>query len=144
VGTPQPTPTVAPIPPYRILFPILAYERYGSWAEENDSCPDAYPLVTDSPYQFLAEDRDDWYQFTTMEDAEVTVRLTDFAPLLGQIAVYRGTSCSTAVFLANNGNNSLDKTLALGTQPADSFYLYVSNDGPLNSVSPYSLIVETN
>ncbi len=147
--TPQPTststatPTVAPVPPYRSFFPVLGFQLFGSWGEENDGCSGAYPLFTDSPYHFLAEDRDDWYRFTTEQDSEVTIQLTEFAPLLGQIAAYRGESCGAATFLANNGSNSLDKTLELGAQPGGSFYVYVSNDGPLNSVSPYSLIVET-
>lgn len=156
-STPPPSPTAtatSEVPPsptatpernerYRNHFPMVALQRFNPLAEENDNCTAAYPLLTNREYRFLAEDRDDWYRFTTHEQGEITVRVTNFAPQSGQVAVYRGAGCGSATFIANYGNNGEEKILQLGAQEPGSFYLYISNDGPLNNQALYSLIVQT-
>lgn len=141
VGTVQPTATA--FPGHRNYFPVLSFQHYDRFGEQNNSCMAAYPILAGTPYQFLPEDRDDWYKFTVNRQANITVHLTDFVPQLGQVAVYRGPACGSATFIASNGNNSLEKVVQLGDQPPGTFYIYVSNDGQLRSNALYSLIVQT-
>jgi sugar lactone lactonase YvrE len=142
-ATPTATATAASGARYRLHFPVVAFQQFNALGENNDTCLQAYPLLTNTTYHFLPEDTNDWYGFVLTEGAEVTIRLANFTPLLGQIAAYRGPSCGEAQFLGNNGSISVEKTLQLGAQPAGAFYVYVSNDGPFNNVSLYSIIVET-
>lgn len=73
----------------------------------------------------------------------MTVTLADFSPLAGQIAAYRGASCSSSQLLGNNGDTASTKVLDLGGQPAGRYFLYVSNDGVMSATEPYTLIVTT-
>lgn len=100
-------------------------------------------MFPDSPRQFYAEDFQDWYHFTLPVDAQVTVRLSQFVPLAGQIAIYRGPTCGSAEFLVNNGDTTLEKVLNLGIQQAAHFFIFVSNDGVYNDTQPYILLIET-
>src|SRR5690606_3756577 len=124
----------------------LAQQTYDSLGEPNNSCPQAFPMLVNRDYQFMAQDQDDWYYFTLLDAAHVTVRLRNFTPLAGQVAVYRAApdgSCDGATFIQNNGENNLNKTLVLGNQPADRYYVYVSNDGPPTNNSAYHLEIDS-
>ncbi|MGH2536963.1 MAG: hypothetical protein ACRDHL_06195, partial [Candidatus Promineifilaceae bacterium] len=74
--------------------------------------------------------------------ADLTVSVTEFAPLAGQVAVYGGASCGTAVFLGNNGSYGPNKVVPLGQQPAGAYFIFVSNDGEMNLTELYSLEVQ--
>jgi hypothetical protein len=114
---------------------------YNQFGEDNDTCAGAFPITINSPGQFLAEDLHDWYRTTLFEGGSLTITLTNFVPLAGQLAVYRGEICAAAVFLASNGSTAATKVLSLGPQPAGTYYVYVSNDGPPNSSDLYTLLV---
>lgn len=111
--------------------------------EPNDSCSIAYPILTDTVYEFYPDDEHDWYTFRLEDEAELTIHLQNFMPRAGQIAAYNGDSCGSAGLLGNMGEDALEKTLNLGRQPAGVYYIYVSNDGLMSSTHPYRLIVET-
>lgn len=121
-----------------IMFRIV-HNRLG---EPNDTCAQGYPIEPNQTWQFLAEDRNDWYRFQLATTARLRVTLANFVPREGQIALYRGESCGTAVFLKNDGGNSLDRTLDLGNQPAGQYFIFVGNDGPLNEVDYYTLLID--
>lgn len=142
---PTPTPTSTLPPPTRgpiaDYLPVLMISAVNTMGEPNNDCRQAYALNTGVLYQFLAEDLHDWYDFTLAEPGDLTIRLTDFVPLAGQIAVFRG-DCDAYVFLGNNGDSTAEKTLTLGPQPAGRYLVYISNDGAFNTADPYSLLVE--
>jgi hypothetical protein len=147
--TPSPTPSVTATatsgpaePPAAgvLYFPLLAVPAHDLFGESNNSCDEAYPLSLNRVQSFRPEDRDDWYRFTTSTVGTITVRLTGFTPQHGQIAVYMGPNCNQRTFLVNVGESQLDKTAALGYQPAGTFFVYVSNDGALTT-EPYYLEV---
>jgi hypothetical protein len=145
--TPSPTSTPPPTPPPGSVtsaqFLPLAAANWGlTWGEPNNHCREAHAISTRATYFFLAEDLHDWYHFTLLEPGEVTVRLGNFVPQEGQLAVWRGESCDTTVFLQSNGDTALTKTVSLGPQPAARFFVYVSNDGTFNETDPYSLRID--
>ncbi len=69
--------------------------------------------------------------------------MTNFVPISGQVAAYMGDNCGSAQFLGNYGEPGSEKTLSLGPRPAGTYFLYVSNDGEMNSTDLYELMVET-
>lgn len=140
--TPPPPPPTATPRPDVLLFPQLYIFRQDNYGEPNDSCSQAHPLRLNDPRPFLPEDRNDWYRFRTLSSGRLVVRVTDFAPLEGQVAVYRGSSCGEAITLRNNGDPGLTKTVDLGPQqPAAIYFVFVSNDGVLMD-TPYQLTIE--
>ncbi|HSM56266.1 MAG TPA: hypothetical protein VK879_08940 [Candidatus Sulfomarinibacteraceae bacterium] len=121
------------------IMHLVAHNRLG---EPNDTCAQAYPIEPNHEWQFLPEDRSDWYRFRLEASARLRVTLSNFVPREGQIALYRGESCGTAVFLKNDGDSSLNRTLDLGDQPAGQYFIFVGNDGPLNEVDYYTLFID--
>ena len=118
-------------------------DSHNRLGEPNNSCGLAYDIVPGMTWKFLPEDRADWYRFRLAEAADVRVHLNNFVPLKGQMAIYRGESCGTAGFLVNDGDDSAQRTLDLGLQPAGQFFIFVANDGFLNQTEFYTLLVET-
>lgn len=108
--------------------------------EPNDTCGNALPLDTNFTYKYLPDDVNDWYTFTTTSTSNLTVELTNFVPVNGQILVYLGT-CNDATFLQNNGDFSMTKIVSLGSQPAGTYLIWIINDGPMNDDVPYNLII---
>jgi hypothetical protein len=106
-------------------------------------CADAYPIVINYTHQFLPDDMHDWFTFILREAGNLRIVVDQFIPLHGQIAAYRGESCSPGqlLLLQNYGFPRLTKTLDLGQQPAGRYYLYVSNDGAPNESEPYLLSI---
>lgn len=110
--------------------------------EPNNNCQEAFPISTNQPYQFLAQDVDDWYIFHTNTTGDITVELTNFTPIAGQIVLWAG-ACQSASFLGHNGDFSTTKIIQAANQPAGNYIVRVINDGPLNNTNPYSLIIRT-
>lgn len=108
--------------------------------EPNDNCNEAYPIQTNLDYNFPPDDQNDWYQLDLAAEGNLVLSLTNFTPLSGQIAVFRGAACFTWVFLGNNGTPGLTKILDLGLQPAGHYFVYISNDGIPTNI-PYTLRV---
>lgn len=144
-ATPSTTPTVTASPTpvaYRAWLPLLLAIGAPGGEEPNNVCAEAYPLSMNRPYQFLPADQHDWFTFVLPQAAQVTLRVTNFAPLEGQVAAYRGESCGATVTLGNYGQPGTTKTLSLGMQPAGRYFVYVSNDGEPNSTERYGLVVD--
>lgn len=144
-ATPGPTPTATSTPrpaSNPIYLPLAGVHRANHTGEPNDTCGQAYHIAPGMTHTFLAEDREDWYVFDLGSAGDVTVELGNFVPRQGQIAAFRGDSCGATTFLQNNGDNTPDKTLYLGPQPAGRYFLFVGNDGALNSTDRYTLTVE--
>jgi hypothetical protein len=148
-STPSPMPSVTPVgtsepsqPPANgaVFFPLISVSAHDAFGEPNNSCDEAYPLSLNRVQSFRPEDTVDWYRFTTSTAGTVTVRLTGFTPQHGQIAVYYGPTCSQRAFLLNVGDSAQEKTVELGSQPAATYYVYVSNDGA-PTTEPYYLEV---
>jgi hypothetical protein len=137
--TPSPTATTAPPVLDNPHFLPLAFMAWHNGEEPNDRCAEAYEIYAGIPYEFLPDDRDDWFTFQLAAPSDLTVVLTDFSPLAGQVAVYRGEGCMSAQLLGHNGDSTSEKTVALGSQPAGRYYLYVSNDGALSATEKYKL-----
>jgi hypothetical protein len=132
------------LPPifHRLHLPIHLRSAYNQFGEDNDGCGNAFPIPVNSAEQFLAEDQDDWYRAILSPGGSLTVSLTNFVPQAGQLAVFRGATCGTAEFLGSVGNPGPTKIVALGDQPAGTYFIYVSNDGPLNEADLYTLLVQ--
>jgi hypothetical protein len=140
---PTPTPTITPSPtatiiPFTTVF-MPTFSFNSSAGEPNNNCQEAFNILPVVVHQFYPNDTSDWYQFQLESGGNLTVVLTNFVPLAGQLAVYRGSKCGNAVFLESNGDFSGNKSVNLGIQPAGHYFIFVSNDGPLNNVTPYNL-----
>lgn len=127
----------------RVFAPLLCRDCSIPPGEPNNTCPISYGLQPDTIYEFYADDVHDWYWFRLEEPAELQIRLENFMPLDGQLAAYYGSDCKDAALLKNYGNPTLEKALSLGQRPAGLYFIYVSNDGDLNSSDPYRLIIAT-
>jgi uncharacterized repeat protein (TIGR01451 family) len=126
-------------PPLRIVFMPLFFNRYTA-DEPNNICAEAIPLTTNITYAFLPNDANDWYYFDLTTGGDVSVQLTNFTPLEGQIVVYRG-SCGNLEFLANNGNNLETKFVDLSAQPPARYFVWVITAGTFSN-TPYNLRVQ--
>jgi uncharacterized repeat protein (TIGR01451 family) len=109
--------------------------------EPNDGCDQAFRILTNYDYSFMPNDSPDWYTFNLTSDGIMTVKLTNFTPLLGQIAVFAGADCGNRDLLGHVGNPGLTETLNLGLQGPGKYYIFVGSDGPLSTTNPYGLRV---
>jgi len=109
--------------------------------EPNDTCQQAHRISPNVVYGFFPEDKFDWYHFDTSFDGNMRAILSNFKPLFGQIALYRGNSCDSRVLLGNSGNPATTKTINAGFQASGHFYVFVSNDGVLTNKDPYNLVI---
>jgi uncharacterized repeat protein (TIGR01451 family) len=109
--------------------------------EPNDSCEQAHTIFHNINYEFLPDDPVDWYQFSLIESGALIVEVTNFVPFFGQVAVFVGDSCAIRELIGSNGNPGPIKTVNAGVQPAGRYYIFISNDGPMNDQDPYMLRV---
>lgn len=143
IATASPTATQPPdFVSDRIYASFLCHGCSASAGEPNDSCKDSRPVQSGMSYEFYPDDLHDWYWFQLEQPAEVEIRVSNFVPLAGQLAAYRGSNCEDATFLKNYGMSTPDKVLLLGQQPAGVYYIYVSNDGIFSSDDPYQLFID--
>jgi hypothetical protein len=141
-----PTATATALPPpsgHSKFFPLLSKVTALGGEEPNDNCGDAYLIAPNYTHQFLPDDLNDWFTFILPAAGNLRIVVEQFAPLHGQIAAYRGESCTPGELqlLQNYGFPGLTKTLDLGQQPAGRYYLYVSNDGAFSQSEPYRLSI---
>jgi uncharacterized repeat protein (TIGR01451 family) len=108
--------------------------------EPNNTCGTAYPLQLDYQYHFFPDDRDDVYSFTLTNKKVISIELTNFVPLAGQLNVWKG-ACNDLELVGYNPDTSLNKTLNLGSLDPGSYIVHVINAGPTNNQEPYGLIV---
>jgi hypothetical protein len=128
-------------PVSHLYLPVIAPPRSD---EPNDSCPQAYGLDIGRSYAFLPDDRDDWYYFDLPATAEVTVELTNFTPVEGQIIVASGTAvCQGLQLVGSNGNHQAEKIVVLGSLPDEHYFIWIITDGPFNNTTPYNLLIHT-
>jgi hypothetical protein len=113
---------------------------HNSLGEPNDVCDLAFPITTNQSGQFLAEDVNDWYQFSLNTTDNITVNLTNFVPIAGQITLWRG-NCGSLTFVGQNGDFAATKNISLMNQPPGNYYLWLINDGQANSKDTYTLTV---
>jgi hypothetical protein len=141
--TPTATPDGTPAPAaFNYYLALTALNLGQGPGEPNDRCDQAFGLVTGMPHFFLAEDAQDWYRFMLSEPADLNISLTNFAPENGQAALYYGPACGSLTFVRNNGDVGTNKSMNLGQQPAGRYFLFVSNDGQMNTDTPYRLLIE--
>lgn len=131
-------------PTYTQYIPVVTnnFINHTPLGEPNDVCDQAYPLVTNQTREFLAENIHDWYTFTLDSPSNLTVNLTNFVPIAGQITIWRGT-CQNLTFLGQNGDFATTKNITLTNQPVGTYYVWVINDGPVNKNDKYGLSVMT-
>jgi hypothetical protein len=122
------------------VLPVIFFKH--SPGEPNDICLDAFEISPNRVYSFYPDDSSDWFTFFLANPGTVTVRVDNFLPIAGQVAVYRGSDCGTAQFLGSNGDYNATKIVPLGPQPTGRFFIFVGNDGPLNHLDPYQLQVQ--
>jgi hypothetical protein len=112
--------------------------------EPNNSCQEAFPLTLGAPNQFLAEDADDWYSFSTTNLSDVRIALTEYEPVEGQILAASG-KCDALELIGHNGDFSTEKIINLNDLPAGKYYIWLITDNIRSSGEPfkYNLIVDT-
>jgi hypothetical protein len=89
----------------------------------------------------LPDDPDDWYRFNLTQPGNLTVTLSDFTPVDGQIVLYRGR-CAAPILLKNNGNSETVKVVELGLQPAGYYLIWIITDRNFSSTRPYKLHIK--
>ncbi|MCI0732046.1 MAG: hypothetical protein L0332_35720 [Chloroflexi bacterium] len=111
--------------------------------ENNDICDDAYLINENTAYDFLPNDQTDWYHFYLAGSNNLSVEITNFTPIEGQLAVYkdRGGGCSDRQLLGNDGTPALTRFVNAGLQSAGHYYIFVGIDGPLSNTDYYRLRV---
>ena len=111
--------------------------------EPNNNCSQAYPLTLNTSYYFMPDDIFDLYKFDLTAAGDVTVSLTDFSPMKGQLIVYQdiGFGCENSRVLQNNADESEKKIIQLGTLESGRYYILVLNDGAPSHTKPYKLVV---
>lgn len=129
---------------YTLFLPLALNNvtTHNDLGEPNNSCDDSYPISLNKAAQFLAEDIHDWYSFSLNTPSNLTINLTNFAPVAGQITVWRGT-CGNLTFLGQNGDFATTKTISLSNQPSGSYFVWIINDGPTNTNQKYTLNLYT-
>ncbi len=113
--------------------------------EPNDSCTQAFPIALNVSYEFLPDDKDDWYSFTVDEPGDVIVQLTNYVPRDGQILVAQG-QCGSLTRIGHNGDYTVDKTVTLGRLLAGRYFIWLITDNvpsPGEAV-PYNLTIQVN
>ena len=118
------------VPTFSQYLPLISHDYFSQTplGEPNDTCSQAAPISINQPSEFLAEDVNDWYQFTLDSASDLTAKLTNFAPIAGQITLWRG-NCQNLTFLGQNGDFPSPKSIALTNQPPGTYYLWLINDG---------------
>lgn len=124
-------------PPVYFFLPVVNRRS----EEPNNDCNSALEIYPNRPESFFANDRNDWFFFDLGQAANVTVELRDFKPARGQIVVASGQGCSSLQLVGNNGNNLPDKDVPLGRRQPGRFFIWIINDGVLDTTTPYSLLV---
>jgi hypothetical protein len=129
-------------PTFTQYIPVVTnnFINHTPLGEPNNACDQAFPITTNQTYQFLAEDSYDWYTFTLQTTKSITVNLTNFVPVAGQITIWRGT-CQNLTFLGQDGDFATTKSINLSNQPAGTYYIWVINDGSPNANEKYGLSV---
>jgi hypothetical protein len=138
-------------PIQRILMPGVMDDV----VEPNYRCGLAYPLQLNRAYHFLPPPtyvpnadppRQDYYRFQLTESSVVTVELTNFVPLKGQLIVRKAENCDDPALanpIGRNPDSVLNRTLSLGTRPPGQYFIQIINDGPAETQQLYRLIVKT-
>jgi hypothetical protein len=126
--------TISQISIFRTYVPFI---QQGIPGEPNNTCQQAYQIAINSHYWFTPNDVFDWYQFDLTFAGNVTVELTNFTPIYGQVAASKGISCADRQQLGNVGTPGTIKTLQLGQQSPGHYYLFVGSDGILSETAPY-------
>lgn len=124
-------------PPVYFFLPVV--NRRGE--EPNNNCASALEIFPNRPEFFFANDRHDWFFFDLTQEANVTVELRDFKPGKGQIVVASGQGCSNLQLVGNNGSNQPNKDVPLGRRQPGRFFIWIINDGVLDTTNPYRLLV---
>jgi hypothetical protein len=124
-------------PPVFFFLPVVNRRS----EEPNNNCATALEIFPNRPESFFANDRDDWFYFDLVQEADVTVELRDFNPAIGQIVVASGQGCSNLQLIGNNGNNQPDKDVALGRRTPGRFFVWLINDGVFDNTTPYRLLI---
>ena len=130
---------------YSVYLPMATnyFLNHSALGEPNDVCEQAFSITPNQTTKFLAEDIDDWYKFTLGTPGDMTVDLTNFVPIAGQITVWRGSSCQNLTLIGQNGDFSSEKRINLANQPPGTYFVWLINDGPMNNSSKYNLLVTT-
>ncbi|WP_420644120.1 cadherin domain-containing protein [Candidatus Leptofilum sp.] len=109
--------------------------------EPNNNCSQAYGIGTNTTYEFTSDDQEDWYSFTITSQQNVSITLSGFEPVSGQLIVYGGT-CSSLSLLQNNGSASSTKIINLNNLGAGTYFIRVFSAPVTNT--PYNLRVDLN
>jgi hypothetical protein len=126
-------------PVERLLLPVIN-DGYVAGEPNNHICQ-AQPLALNLDTFFLPDDPDDWYRFNLTQPGNLTVTLSDFTPVDGQIVLYRGR-CAAPMLLKNNGNSETVKVVELGLQPAGYYLIWVITDRNFSNTRPYKLHIQ--
>ncbi len=130
--------------PKFVMLPLIAYVQppLPESDEPNNICQEAYALGNNTIYEFLAEDRHDWYSFSTSKIANITVELTQYEAEEGQILVAEG-QCGALMRIGHNGDFSTSKIIELNNLAAGTYYIWLITDniGPVGQPYKYNLQV---
>ena len=112
------------------------------------SCAAPLRINIDETYLFYPDTRNAIYWFILAEEAETTVKLTNFVPQDdGQVTVYQdtGNGCDpdTLLPIGSDGTDNLDRTIPLGPIAAGNYYIHVYSGRDHSDKEAYSLIVQT-
>jgi uncharacterized repeat protein (TIGR01451 family) len=124
---------------FRVHLPSI--QNGYSYGEPNDICAEAFRILPNVDYLFMPNDVPDWYVFDLTYAGSMTVEMTNFTPVAGQLAASKGVDCSSRTSLGNVGDPGLTRTLTLGPQEPGRYYIFVGSDGTLSNTKPYKLRV---
>ena len=131
---------VTPLPVTYVYLPVLL-NNYPP-IEPNNNCGQAYPIGIGTNYEFTSDDVEDWYAITLTSQQNVTVVLSSFESVQGQLLAYGGTCGGSLQLLQNDGSPSTTKTLNLNNLAPGTYYIRVYSDPVTNTT--YRLQVTFN
>jgi hypothetical protein len=124
---------------YRVYVPNIQ-SGYPS-GEPNNTCAQAFRILPNADYEFMPNDVPDWYVLDLTFAGSMTAELTNFTPLVGQMAISKGVDCGNRTSLGNDGTPGPTRAVTLGAQEPGLYYIFVGSDGALSNTNPYHLRV---
>ncbi len=123
------------------MLPMIAKDFPA--VEPNNRPCSAYGIATGTAYQFMPDDRNDWYYFDVDETATVTVELRGLVVSDSQFSVWDGT-CTDLLTPSLGYDGAVDhpnKTIQIKNLKPGQYFIWVLNGDNIAYSTPYSLRV---
>ncbi|MCB9445581.1 MAG: tandem-95 repeat protein [Ardenticatenaceae bacterium] len=128
------------INPQPIVYLPAIFNNY-VYGEPNNSACEAFAISINTSYRFLPDDKEDWYKFTLAAQSSISVQISNYLPVDGQMLVYSDSNCADPPLLAQVADITPSGIANIGVLEAGTYYVRIYTAViPANS-PPYTLRV---